>query len=71
MDIESKVTFYALKMGDGSFKVFKKIEIPKTIRIEDFGMFDDYQSADEAASKLQKEYDKRNDAYLSDTQDTP
>ena len=65
MDIKTKVTYYPLKWVDELFHIFKKTEIiSPVIKIEDSGIapFDDYNSAQEAANKINE---RMKDADLS------
>ena len=70
MDIKTKVTYYPLMLADG-YHIFKRTEIiSPVIELEDTGIepTDNYNSVNEKVSDLNK---WREDADLSDTQDTP
>lgn len=59
MDIKTIVTFYPLKMADGTFHIYKKTQVFADSELEDTLLtYDDRNDADSAAKDMQKVYDE-------------
>ena len=55
MDIKTKLTYYPLKMKDGFFHIFKRIEITSpVVEVMDSGIppYDNYEDASEFVQEL-------------------